>query len=304
MEIKMKKNVLIAILCAFFSMRSYSLDTCAKIEQLELFKKAYPDITFNKIWDNEKEDYLILVHIDGQPEYESEEFYWAGGKLLPEEKLCDKEKYTPILYHYPADIDDPEKMSKVQRESLKQECIEESQKETGSPMFFYDYLYDSFERSKLETHITKISYLGLTMKVHKKIVEPAKRVEKRILQAAKTSKTVQTFLKELTIDAFFWRVIKGTDRKSFHSLGIAIDVLPKNLHGKQTYWAWAKDKIGENWALLPFSQRWFPPKEVIEAFEAEGFIWGGKWGIWDTMHFEYRPEILLYNKNNQNIIKE
>ena len=26
--------------------------------------------------------------------------------------------------------------------------------------------------------------------------------------------------------------------------------------------------------------------------EAEGFIWGGRWYHYDTMHFEYRPELL------------
>ena len=29
------------------------------------------------------------------------------------------------------------------------------------------------------------------------------------------------------------------------------------------------------------------------AFEAEGFIWGGKWSEFDLMHFEYRPELIL-----------
>jgi hypothetical protein len=33
------------------------------------------------------------------------------------------------------------------------------------------------------------------------------------------------------------------------------------------------------------------PFEVVEPFEAEGFIWGGKWYHYDTMHFEYRPEL-------------
>jgi hypothetical protein len=34
-------------------------------------------------------------------------------------------------------------------------------------------------------------------------------------------------------------------------------------------------------------------EQVMKAFEAYGFIWGGKWMFYDTMHFEYRPEILL-----------
>src|SRR5690242_16362928 len=27
-------------------------------------------------------------------------------------------------------------------------------------------------------------------------------------------------------------------------------------------------------------------------FEQHGFIWGGRWAHYDTMHFEYRPELL------------
>ena len=41
----------------------------------------------------------------------------------------------------------------------------------------------------------------------------------------------------------------------------------------------------------------------MEAFEKNNFIWGGKWGHFDIMHFEYRPEIILkarYFKEKQN----
>ena len=38
-----------------------------------------------------------------------------------------------------------------------------------------------------------------------------------------------------------------------------------------------------------------PPDSFIEAFERRGFVWGGKWFYYDTMHFEYRPEILALN---------
>jgi peptidoglycan LD-endopeptidase CwlK len=34
------------------------------------------------------------------------------------------------------------------------------------------------------------------------------------------------------------------------------------------------------------------PIEIVKIFEANGFIWGGKWWHYDTMHFEYRPELL------------
>ena len=32
--------------------------------------------------------------------------------------------------------------------------------------------------------------------------------------------------------------------------------------------------------------------ESLKTFEKYGFIWGGKWYHFDTMHFEYRPELI------------
>ena len=37
----------------------------------------------------------------------------------------------------------------------------------------------------------------------------------------------------------------------------------------------------------------FKPIHIVEIFEQYGFIWGGKWYHYDTMHFEYRPELLV-----------
>ena len=34
------------------------------------------------------------------------------------------------------------------------------------------------------------------------------------------------------------------------------------------------------------------PTEIVAVFERHGFIWGGRWAHYDTMHFEYRPELL------------
>lgn len=47
---------------------------------------------------------------------------------------------------------------------------------------------------------------------------------------------------------------------------------------------------------MPYDKRWHPPEEVVNVFENHGFIWGGKWRNYDTIHFEYRPELIIYNK--------
>jgi|GEM_PF-645494 len=31
----------------------------------------------------------------------------------------------------------------------------------------------------------------------------------------------------------------------------------------------------------------------FKVFEKHGFIWGGRWKHYDTMHFEYRPEFFV-----------
>lgn len=90
---------------------------------------------------------------------------------------------------------------------------------------------------------------------------------------------------------FNWRPIQGTKRMSSHSFGAAIDFqLPKSLGH---YWLWAGCKPG---AVCNYPQAVLKHpglQEVVQIFEANGFIWGGKWYHFDTIHFEYRPELLV-----------
>ena len=77
---------------------------------------------------------------------------------------------------------------------------------------------------------------------------------------------------------------------------MAIDFVPVSYHGRQVYWRWSRVFDREGWDEIPLAQRWCPPQEVVRLFERHGFIWGGKWAHFDVIHFEYRPEIILYNQ--------
>jgi len=81
---------------------------------------------------------------------------------------------------------------------------------------------------------------------------------------------------------FNWRVIAGTDRLSVHSFGAAIDINP----AVASYWRWRDQGDG----VVSYHNN--IPIAIVEVFERHGFIWGGKWYHYDTMHFEYRPELL------------
>lgn len=81
---------------------------------------------------------------------------------------------------------------------------------------------------------------------------------------------------------FNCREIAGTRRISAHGFGIAIDVATKY----SDYWYWS-DPSGRR---VVYRNR--IPAAIAEVFERHGFVWGAKWYHYDTMHFEYRPEIV------------
>jgi D-alanyl-D-alanine carboxypeptidase len=81
---------------------------------------------------------------------------------------------------------------------------------------------------------------------------------------------------------FNCRSIAGSTQKSPHGWGIAVDIAIANAH----YWQWSKPENGRRvW-------RNAIPMEIVRVFESHGFIWGGRWDHFDTMHFEFRPELL------------
>ena len=82
------------------------------------------------------------------------------------------------------------------------------------------------------------------------------------------------------------RTIANTNRLSVHAFGAAIDINDK----LSDYWEWSKGKDGK----ITWKNR--IPAAIGEIFERHGFIWGAKWYHFDTMHFEYRPEIIALAK--------
>jgi hypothetical protein len=85
---------------------------------------------------------------------------------------------------------------------------------------------------------------------------------------------------------FNWRNISGTNRLSSHSYGITIDINTTY----SNYWQWDCGCKNEGTTLKYRNQI---PLAIVAVFEENGFIWGGRWLHYDTMHFEYRPEFFV-----------
>jgi D-alanyl-D-alanine carboxypeptidase len=128
--------------------------------------------------------------------------------------------------------------------------------------------------------VVKIQFLDQSLQVNRKVAPAFARVAARLARAVAADPSLAPFLKKLG-GTFVWRNIAGTDRPSAHSYGVSIDV---NVE-RSNYWRWQRPPEPVKWVNRI-------PQAIVDAFEAEGFIWGGRWYHYDTMHFEYRPELL------------
>ncbi len=142
------------------------------------------------------------------------------------------------------------------------------------------YGADSAEVSR---NCEKVSFCGRNVMFNKNngASDALKRVWIDLLEKSNKNPEILNYVCPAAGTAAF-RKIAGTKRKSPHLYGIAIDLKTKNSY----YWRWNKNR-----RIYDYLTKY--PASVIESFENNGFIWGGKWHHYDTMHFEYRPELIM-----------
>lgn len=149
----------------------------------------------------------------------------------------------------------------------------------------YPLLKDVYgaNKSQVQSNLVKISigYKFVEFNRNNKASEALKSVMQELLPLSRQSHKVYAAAFPSS-GTYNYRLIGGTNRLSSHAFGIAID-----LHSnKYDYWRWSTREEGQK-RLNSY------PKEVVQIFEKNGFVWGGKWGNFDIMHYEYRPELIL-----------
>jgi len=150
---------------------------------------------------------------------------------------------------------------------------------------------------EIRSHGSSIRFLDHRMFVNDFLIEPLATVERALLIASVTDPAIAEWIESLDVTySFIDRGIAGSPTRSHHAWGLAIDLVPTSYDGRQVYWRWSRVYDREAWDRIPLDQRWSPPEAVVAIFEQHGFVWGGKWAHFDMIHFEYRPEIILYNR--------
>ncbi|MDR3138858.1 MAG: M15 family metallopeptidase [Treponema sp.] len=227
-----------------------------------------------------------------------EVFYWAEGRLLPAALRPQWQKYRPYGFSpYPGEVPAPEAYAPGRIEELRLQGKAEAR--GGGADHYYGFqaaLYGGTSRREIERALRKIRFLDRELTVHQDITGALARIDRRIREIAAEDRETAAFIGSInSIGGYNWREIRGTRRMSYHSWGLAVDIQPAELNNRVIYWFWEHNH-NDNWMLVPLRRRWQPPEAVIRAFENEGFIWGGKWALYDNMHFEFRPELHEINR--------
>jgi hypothetical protein len=231
-------------------------------------------------------DWELLVHDTW--------FAWANGRLVPATAADSWKAYAPLpFYAYPLSLPPLPHFDEQTAVTLRRHVAADLRNPPRRSEAFLGTLLDARNRSSTEAGLVRMELAGFTVTVNRRIHAPVAEVSRELQVLRKSDPAVAAFLKGLAeMNGYNYRFVEGTRSRSLHSYGLAIDLIPRSYRGLDTYWLWAMNRV-RDWWTVPYERRWMPPTAVIEAFEGQGFVWGGKWLYFDTMHFEYRPEILL-----------
>jgi hypothetical protein len=150
---------------------------------------------------------------------------------------------------------------------------------------FFRKMYGDCQKGEVQRNMTAITWLpgtwGKTVQVTRVngVSEKLKHVSDEIDQLPPAIRQAAYPI----AGVFSCRAVKDTGRPSMHAYAAAIDLNLKTAD----YWLWQSAKGS---AAIAYKNRM--PREIIDIFEKHGFISGAKWYHYDTMHFEYRPELL------------
>ena len=135
--------------------------------------------------------------------------------------------------------------------------------------------------AEVQKNLVKIEWFGQQLPITK--VNGVNEKLQAVYQELKQKPELKKYL--LQASSFYWRQVRGANRLSAHSYGIAFDINVAN----SNYWLWSNKGKSETDQIKYVNRI---PQEIVKIFEKHGFIWGGRWYHYDTMHFEYRPEFL------------
>lgn len=231
-------------------------------------------------------DALIAAYPDRLASYTELELIWKDGSRMPLGDARPNRPLAELLDH--AGIRDQFAIPyPLAAQPLRPPTVDEDPGRIRNEAFFLK-MYGDCRRGEVTPNLRAVSWLpnhgGGTIQITalNGVADQLAMVSRELdlLPAAMTKYLVPMS------GTYNCRTIARTDRLSVHAFGAAIDI--NAAFGD--YWLWAKRPDG-----APVWRNRIP-QEIVEIFERHGFIWGGRWYHFDSLHFEYRPELIALAK--------
>jgi hypothetical protein len=231
-------------------------------------------------------DALVAAYPDHLARYEGNDLIWKDGTRMPISDGRADKPFQQLLDH--PDIKDQFVYRYPLGPEVKPPGVNE---DPGRIRFepFFRKMYGDCRKGEVAKRMKQVAWmpkrgggrLGVTS---------VNNVDQKLAAVVKDLEALPpTMTKYLVPSAgtYNCRVILNTTRLSVHAFAAAIDINDR----QADYWEFLKKRTGE------FSWRNRVPGAIGEIFERRGFIWGAKWFHVDSMHFEYRPELIALAKH-------
>jgi len=222
-------------------------------------------------------DALVRAYPDVLASHDGKDLVWKDGTRMPVSDGRSDKSFEDKLRH--ASILDQLSIRYVKGPLEKPPGPQEDPGRFRNTAFF-DKMYGDCSKGEVERKLATVAWLKKSGGGSVRITT-VNGVADRLRAVSEELDALRPELKTFAFPSagtYNCRVVKDTGTRSMHAWGGAIDLNTKF----SDYWLWSPKG--------PYRNRM--PAEIVDIFERHGFIWGGKWGHFDTMHFEYRPELL------------
>lgn len=154
------------------------------------------------------------------------------------------------------------------------------------PYTLLDALY-GHEKAEIADDLQKVAFFGQNLNMNT-LYGADEALAAAVAELGPLMSADKSTVPYITPSSGTWnyRLISGTTVLSLHAYGIAIDFK----FNSYDYWRWIKTDAQEAVAIERIANY---PDAIYAIMEKYGFIWGGKWMHYDTVHYEYRPELIF-----------
>jgi hypothetical protein len=225
-------------------------------------------------------DALVAAYPTALAGHDANSVRWRDGTIMPASDGAENKSFADLLHH--ASIADQLRIP-YPHGALEKPPAADIDPGRFRNTAFFTKMYGDCQKGEVTPHLVSLPWLPNTWSKPIRITS-VNGVDEHLRAISAEIDALPDKIKRAAYPiagTYNCRAVADTGKPSPHSYGIAIDL---NL-AFSDYWYW-RPHDG------PIAYRNRMPEEIVAIFEKHGFIWGGKWYHFDTMHFEYRPELL------------